>query len=176
MQPGKCPPIRLTWHNWHARICLRHALLALYPVVTLTGNFPLIAIELRDAIDAWWPTRGVLGVAGHAAGFSWRRRIFCTLLAITPPFALAFAAIDLGFLIRMVGAFGAVWTGFVFPAMILREARRKCDALLGPFSHRHNPHASPTLLRWGEQGLTACIYVGYGIVVLNFINMFVLGN
>ena len=59
-----------------------HYMLSLYPVITLSTNFPIIAITLRNNLKALFLTEGRM--------YSWcTRQCIFPLLALVPPISVA---------------------------------------------------------------------------------------
>ncbi len=75
-----------------------HYFLSLFPVFTLSTNFPIIAITLRNNLKALFLTEGRM--------YSWcTRSCIFPLLALVPPVAVAFVTNSLEFLVGITGSY-----------------------------------------------------------------------
>ena len=126
--------------------------LSLYPVFALTTNFPLIAITLRNNLMTIIPFRGV-------------KRFHCTLLAVLPPYAIAFLYRDVDSLAGITGGFAGVFIQLIIPAMLAILARRWEAANVNGAGR--NVHKSPfssdfwpkLVLVWAALCLAANTYI-----------------
>jgi len=108
--------------------------LSLYPVFTLTTNFPLIAITLRNNIILLVP---VLKNRPQL------KQIIFALIATLPPIAVAFATEDVGFLVSITGSYAGLGIMFVMPALLVLFSRRKIAKLERDLGMTlKNPHKS----------------------------------
>ena len=81
---------------WYLAIV--HYFLSLFPVFTLSTNFPIIAITLRNNLRALFLTEGRM--------YSWcTRQCIFPLLALIPPIGIAFVTNSLEFLVGITGNF-----------------------------------------------------------------------
>lgn len=91
--------------------------LALFPVFTLSTNFPIISITLRENLNALslilfkrW--RG-------DAPFHWAiNRLLFPVLALVPAIALAFATTNVQLLVSITGSFPGIAVQYVIPATL----------------------------------------------------------
>ena len=91
--------------------------LALFPVFTLSTNFPIISITLRENLKALARI-----VAKHWIGekpFPWLiDRILFPFLAVLPPLAIAFATTNVEVLVSITGSFPGIGVQYVIPATL----------------------------------------------------------
>ncbi|KAL9642181.1 hypothetical protein ABK040_007184 [Willaertia magna] len=92
--------------------------LALFPVFTLTSNYPLIAITLRNNIMVLFERVKII------ADWKFSPYIFSAVAAI-PPILFGFVTQDLDFLVHATGGFAGLLIQFVFPTLLVLFARRK---------------------------------------------------
>ena len=126
--------------------------LSLYPVFALTTNFPLIGITLRNNLMTIIPFRGV-------------KRWHCTLLAVLPPYLIAFLYRDVDSLAGITGGFAGVFIQLIIPAMLAILARRWEAANVNGAGR--NVHKSPfssdfwpkLVLVWAALCLAANTYI-----------------
>ena len=111
--------------------------LALFPVFTLSTNFPIIAITLRNNLQA-------LLVRPHFPAFV--NRFLIVLLAIVPPIVVAVITNKVDFLVGITGSYAGTGIQYVIPAFLVLLARRQVSDLQArvggkqlhrsPFGHR----------------------------------------
>ncbi|CAB3370906.1 Hypothetical predicted protein [Cloeon dipterum] len=94
--------------------------LALFPVLTLSTSFPVVAVTLRSNMEALAPSCGPW----------WLRRGFFPLLAILPPLAVAFTTTDLSILVGVTGTYAGAGVQYVIPAILVWCARRQSKSAL----------------------------------------------
>lgn len=91
--------------------------LALFPVFTLSTNFPIISITLRENLKAL-----VLILFKHWRGdkpFHWAiNRFVFPLLALVPAMALAFGTTNVQLLVSVTGSFPGIGVQYVIPATL----------------------------------------------------------
>jgi len=97
--------------------------LALFPVFTLATNFPIIAITLRNNIDAILSDASER-IASLAPGI---RRLLFPTVAILPPALVALATENLGVLVSITGAFAGAGIQYIIPCSLVWLARRKLN-------------------------------------------------
>jgi len=113
--------------------------LALFPVFSLSTSFPIIAITLRNNLKT------LFQVADHnlsRRGVVYRTysRVFFPLLAIIPPFGIAFFVCDVQLLTAITGSYAGAGIQYVIPVLLLFYARKSIPNPLvnpykSPFSH-----------------------------------------
>lgn len=155
-EPGSSPGIPLMVMDYF---------LALFPVFTLSTNFPIIAITLRNNLEAILLNLPPISRLPQSA-----RRFMFPLLAIIPPTLIALATENVGILVTITGAYAGAGIQYVIPATLVFLARRKLagqEKELGrSFS---NPLAS--VFRHGAWVVLVLAWsvVAIGLVSLNFI-------
>jgi hypothetical protein len=107
--------------------------LGLFPVFTLSANFPIIAITLRNNL--------VLLFSDPARPLpSWVEHYVFPIVAIGPPIVVAFFTEDVELLVGITGSFAGVGIQYVIPALLVYYGRQKVKAELS--SLPPNPHMS----------------------------------
>lgn len=112
--------------------------LNLFPVFTLSTNFPIIAITLRNNLQALLVRPHLSRLVNH---------YLIALLAILPPVAVALATNKVDFLVGITGSYAGTGIQYVVPACLVYLGRREVpdiqarvggDPLVhrSPFSHR----------------------------------------
>lgn len=100
--------------------------LSLYPILTLTSSFPLVAITLRNNLQT-------LFVEKHH--FETRnifvRRIIFPLAAVIPPFIITFNTENVQSLVSYTGCYGGAVIQYVIPVALVYYSRRTCKNILG---------------------------------------------
>lgn len=114
-----------------------HIFLSLFPVFTLSTNFPIIAITLSNNLKSLFLTEG--------RRYSyWTRKAVFPLLALVPPTAIALATHSLEFLVGITGSYAGAGIQYIVPAALVYQARQQAATSLGvgvtnqyksPFSH-----------------------------------------
>ena len=107
--------------------------LELFPVFTLSTNFPIIAITLRENLKTLFLKEGIL------YGLFIRRFLF-PLVTILPPIIIAFATDDVELLVSITGSYAGAVIQYVIPVMLVFYGRRSVLAKLGHYS---NENCSP---------------------------------
>merc|ERR1719367_457375 len=101
-----------------------HVFLALFPVFTLSTNFPIIAITLSNNLKSLFLTEG--------RRYSyWTRTAFFPLLALVPPTAIAMATHSLEFLVGITGSYAGAGIQYIVPAALVYQARIQAGSSLG---------------------------------------------
>lgn len=114
--------------------------LGLFPVFTISTNFPIIAVTLRNN----WKTlfHREHGRRGGASEYPWLvDRILFPLLTLAPPIAVAFGTHDLEALVGVTGAYAGTAIQYVIPACLVWCARRHLGPVVEPDTP--NAHRSP---------------------------------
>ena len=94
-----------------------HIFLALFPVFTLSTNFPIIAITLSNNLKALFLTEG--------RRYSWLTRVaLFPLLSLVPPTCVAMATHSLEFLVGITGSYAGTGIQYVVPALLVYHARQ----------------------------------------------------
>ncbi|XP_049853891.1 transmembrane protein 104 homolog isoform X3 [Schistocerca gregaria] len=98
--------------------------LALFPVFTLSTSFPIIAITLRNNLKSLFLTDG--------RHYRWCiRKVVFPLLAIVPPFVVAFTTEDLKKLVAITGSYAGAGIQYFIPAALVLAARKKTMEVIG---------------------------------------------
>ena len=136
--------------------------IALFPVFTLSTNFPIIGITLRNNL------KSLFFKPGKNYHFC-INRILIPLLAIIPPMCLALATDNVEILVGITGSYLGAGIQYVIPATLVLCARKHVSTLdMGHDDYPSHVHVSPfkhsiwavTVLLW------AVICVGF--VTVNF--------
>jgi hypothetical protein len=91
--------------------------LALFPVFTLSTNFPIISITLRENLKAL--ARIVVKPWLGEKQFPWLiDRILFPFLAVVPPLGIAFATTNVEVLVSVTGSFPGIGVQYVIPATL----------------------------------------------------------
>ena len=106
--------------------------LALFPVFTLSTNFPIISVTLRENLKVLYRkfTRG------KEYPFI-VERIFFPLLALIPPIAIAFATTNVEALVSYTGSFPGVGVQYIIPVALVFFARRKFHKQFQSYNNKH---------------------------------------
>ncbi|KAL2632760.1 hypothetical protein R1flu_004239 [Riccia fluitans] len=129
--------------------------LFLFPVFTLSSNFPMLLITLRNNLDTLFQLtyRGSKSSQADKGDLAWQRQIILTLIAVVPPVVCAFVAEHFGFsvdsLVGISGAFAGCIIMFIIPASFVYLSRKvvkeTIDNSKAPmkFYSTTNPYSSP---------------------------------
>ena len=106
--------------------------LALFPVFTLSTNFPIISITLRNNLKAvgYNPDKPYTFIID---------KIAFPLLAIIPPMIVALITNEVEFLVGITGSYAGAGIQYVVPAALVYCARKQVDSLFA----EPNIHSSP---------------------------------
>lgn len=108
--------------------------LGLFPVFTISTNFPIIAVTLRNN----WKT------LFHRDGgtYPWVvDRIVFPLITLVPPIVVAFCTHNLESLVGITGSYAGTGIQYIIPALLVYYARRHLEPVLG--RDAINKHRSP---------------------------------
>ncbi|ELR19349.1 uncharacterized protein ACA1_265540 [Acanthamoeba castellanii str. Neff] len=134
-------------------------ILALYPVFTLTTNFPLICITLRN---------NIIRFDGAWAWVNRVKRPLSTIVALTPAIIIAFGTCDVSLLVSITGSYPGLGIMFFIPIVLVFFARRRVRQVFGE-SGSYNKHRSP-FHHWVWLALVAAIACGFlGFTIYNMI-------
>lgn len=132
--------------------------LGLFPVFTISTNFPIIAVTLRNN----WKT------LFHRDGgtYPWVvDRIVFPLITIIPPIIVAFCTHDLESLVGITGAYAGTGIQYIIPAFLVYLSRRHLEPVFG--RDVINKHRSP---------FRHSFWVWFVVVWATFCLMFVTAN
>lgn len=110
--------------------------MTLYPVFTLTTNYPLIAITLRNNLST------LVDSIPYFNTFRFKT-IVLSFVAAVPAIPLAFATQNLSELVHITGGFAGLLIEFVVPTLLVIFARRKLATKFDQDAMQANPHRSP---------------------------------
>lgn len=109
--------------------------LGLFPVFTLSTNFPIIAVTLRNNWKTLFHREG-------GAPYPWLvDRVFFPLLTLAPPILVAFFTHNLESLVGITGAYAGTGIQYVTPACLVYYGRRHLEPVVG--RDAVNKHRSP---------------------------------
>ena len=106
--------------------------LALFPVFTLSTNFPIISVTLLDNLRVLFK----MFTCGKDYPFIVDRIIF-PLVAVVPPMAIAFATTDVEALVSWTGSLPGVGVQYVIPVALVYCARRKFYKQFRSYNNKH---------------------------------------
>uniref|UniRef100_A0A1E1X4U2 Putative amino acid transporter n=1 Tax=Amblyomma aureolatum TaxID=187763 RepID=A0A1E1X4U2_9ACAR len=137
--------------------------LSLFPVFTLSTNFPIIAITLRNNLRSLFlreepasstqqgsrtrslTSSGVSSIQNGTPSQSCNQvlieRFFFPLLALLPPIAVALATESVEFLVGFTGSYAGAFIQYIIPVALVHRARKQVLEALG--LGVKNQHASP---------------------------------
>merc|ERR1712179_469195 len=92
----------------------------LFPVFTLSTNFPIIAITLRNNLETM-----ITDLSYFSNMSPTTRRLLFPLLATVPPTLVALGTENLGILVTITGAYAGAGIQYVIPATLVFLARRQ---------------------------------------------------
>lgn len=128
--------------------------LALFPVFTLSTNFPIISITLRDNLKNLFYREG--------RPYSWAvDRIVFPLATLTPPIIVAFITNNLEILVGVTGSYAGAGVQYIIPACLAYFGRKHVMKLTGCYD---NKHRSP----FGRR-LWIMFVVGWALVCIAFV-------
>ena len=117
--------------------------LALFPVFSLSSNFPIISITLRENLKEL--TLILFKRCNGDRPFHWViNRFFFPILAVGPPLVIAFGTTNVQLLVSVTGAYFGVFVQYIIPATLAFAAKYIITKRMGlnyrnkhktPFSH-----------------------------------------
>ena len=107
--------------------------IVLSPVFTLATNFPIISVTLRETVKELFHTFR----KGKRYHFLIEYIVF-PLIAIVPPFVIAFCIQDEEPVIAITGSLPGVGMQYVIPVFLAFLARRKAKKELGSYNNKHH--------------------------------------
>lgn len=109
--------------------------LALFPVFTLSTSFPIIAITLRNNLEALFMGTTTQStnpdLAYSSFGQFLLRRCTFPLLAILPPIVVTYFTDSLASLVSFTGSYAGTGIQYIIPVALVWQARKTCRAILG---------------------------------------------
>jgi len=127
--------------------------LQLYPVFTLSSNFPLIAITFRNNL------MNLFGIYPQDKSYNMKRILF-SIFTIVPALLISAFVRDTNILAAVTGAYPGLAIMFIFPSVLVYRARKYAVDAWG--NEHKNPYTSPFS------------HIGWIILVL-ICSLFVLG-
>ncbi|XP_030840130.1 transmembrane protein 104 isoform X2 [Strongylocentrotus purpuratus] len=112
---------------------------ALFPVFTLSTNFPIIGITLRNNLMALFLHENKL--------YHWTiRRLLFPTLVLVPPIVVAFVTTNVTMLVGITGSYAGATIQYLIPVFLVYCGRKKTERMMGkrwilhqhmsPFRHR----------------------------------------
>ena len=112
---------------------------ALFPVVTLSTNFPIIGITLRNNLMAL--------LLQENRAYHWTiRRLFFPIAVLVPPLIVAFVTTNVTFLVGITGSYAGAGIQYLIPVFLVYYGRKRTERTMGkrwvahqhmsPFKHR----------------------------------------
>lgn len=108
--------------------------LALFPVFTLSTNFPIIGITLRNNLQS-------LCLKENTNYSFLIRRILFPVITILPPVAIAIVSESVEFLVGFTGSYAGTGIQYIVPAILVYSSRKLAANTLG--TGVKNTHKSP---------------------------------
>eukprot|EP00045_Choanoeca_perplexa_P012749 m.141042 g.141042 ORF g.141042 m.141042 type:complete len:490 (+) comp16122_c0_seq1:176-1645(+) len=115
--------------------------LGLFPVFTLSANFPIIAITLRNNLK-------LLLSSPSRRNPAWVEKFVFPVLAIGPPILVAFFTDNVEMLVGITGSYAGVGIQYVIPALLCYCARAKVNRELGAEPNLHRSWFSHPYWIW----------------------------
>ncbi|CAG0915602.1 unnamed protein product [Notodromas monacha] len=112
-QPNRCNPDQSV-----TNVAFFQYFLALFPVFTLSTNFPIISITLRENLKSLWAG------GGRRREYTFVNRVVYPLIALVPPVLVALVVSDLEFLVGVTGSYAGVGIQYVIPCALVWRARQ----------------------------------------------------
>ena len=100
--------------------------LALFPVLTLTTSFPIMAITLRNNLQTLFVNKHQM----HSQNFFVRNMAF-PLMAIIPPFLITFNTENVHSLVSFTGCYAGACIQYLIPIALVYHSRQTCANILG---------------------------------------------
>lgn len=104
--------------------------LALFPVFTLSTNFPIIAITLRENL------KSIFQREGKSYPVLVDRVVF-PLVTVLPPIGIAFVTQNVEFLVGVTGSYSGSLIQYVIPVMLVFCGRKKAKSFFGIYVNKH---------------------------------------
>lgn len=101
-------------------------LLALFPVLTLSTSFPIIAITLRSNLQTLFLDTNQLDSYNF-----FLRRVFFPLLAVVPPIIVCYFTESVISLVGFTGCYAGTGIQYLIPVFLVFSARRTCESMIG---------------------------------------------
>ena len=128
--------------------------LALFPVFTLSTNFPIISITLRDNLKNLFYREG--------RPYPWLvDRIVFPVATITLPIVVAFITHNLEILVGVTGSYAGTGVQYIIPACLAYFGRKKLKELTGYYENKHqSPFGRPVWVMF---------VIGWAVICIAFV-------
>jgi hypothetical protein len=100
--------------------------LALFPVLTLTTSFPIIAITLRNNLQTLFIDKHQISSSNYFV-----RQMAFPLMAIIPPFLITFNTENVQSLVSFTGCYAGAAIQYLIPTALVYYSRKTCKNILG---------------------------------------------
>lgn len=148
----------------HQALAILGYYLALFPVFTLSTNFPIISITLRENIKALFLQ---LFNRSRDEPFHWAiNRILFPLLAVIPAIAIAFGTQNVQLLVSITGAFPGIGVQYVIPATLAFAGKYMITKKMGLLEYE-NKHKSPFSNKFFLVLVLAWTTVSIGVILVD---------
>ena len=108
--------------------------IALFPVVTISSSFPIIAITLRNNLKTLCKPKG-------RPYHKCVDRVLFPFVTVVPPIVAVYFTNDVSTLVGITGAFAGAGIQYLLPAFLVWKARKHLDGIFGPTVK--NKYSSP---------------------------------
>lgn len=100
--------------------------LRLFPVFTLSTNFPIIAITLRKNLEYLLWDENVTDISHIIL-----KKLTFPIIAVVPPVLIALSTHNLSSLVKVTGSYAGACIQYFIPAFLVLNARRYCKQHIG---------------------------------------------
>lgn len=114
-------------------VVLLEYFLPLFPVFTLSTNFPIIAISLCNNLKSIFLTQNnhlVINSANVSRRHAVQERFLFPLIATIPPILIAFIVEDLETLVGFVGSYAGASIQYIIPAALVYYGRKRINEVI----------------------------------------------
>ncbi|ODM97788.1 Transmembrane protein [Orchesella cincta] len=139
--------------------------LALFPVFTLSTNFPIIAITLKNNLKSLFNIHDDSGM-GLSGLTHYCSQVLFPLAAIIPPFIVAVFVENVQVLVGITGSYAGNAIQYIIPVLLCYRARQCC---MSSFGMDVNPYASPFRHKYWLWGVFTWAVVSVGFVTVNHV-------
>lgn len=128
--------------------------LTLFPVFTLSANFPIVAITLKNNLHCLF-----LDMRHYSSYNIFVRRLLFPLLVIVPPFLITLYTENLTSLVAFTGSYAGTGIQYLIPIALVYYGRITCRELLGNgvINHFQSPFRNTLWLLFVLLWSIACI-------------------
>uniref|UniRef100_A0A915I201 Amino acid transporter transmembrane domain-containing protein n=1 Tax=Romanomermis culicivorax TaxID=13658 RepID=A0A915I201_ROMCU len=143
--------------------------LALFPVFSLTTNFPIVGVTLRNNLISLFyemkeHSNGDTIDISVDNGKKIVQKVLIPSLVVLPPVFISCLTDNVEILASVTGSYAGVGVQYVLPAMLIFGARKKCRNLM---SFLPNSHKSPFASKFWIFGLFAWAALSVVLVTMN---------